>query len=355
MFGRMMLGEYVINKDILPESRQLAGITAKQYFKNIFNNNDLVEFLSAIAIYLGTLANESNAFYFLHFLYTAFYTRQGYIHGTGYDLTVALTNEFKRRGGSIIFNNPAHKIGLDAENNVSNVQTLKKEFITSRIVATCSPSSLINMLEPEAVSDIFKEKVNRLETGWGHFCVYIVCNCPPAELGFESSEYLMVADEGDDCFEDDFNNESYYDKLTLSITNYHLINEKGGPILQLIILDYESDWFELTDQDYKVKKDRVQNRILNRVYKQFPKLKGQLSYVESSTPRTNHSYTSCDNGSAFGYKVLPKTNLGFLNKFPVNGIKLVSGWTAGPGYEAAMCLGFTHATLQKKEYQQITY
>lgn len=349
MFGRMMLGEFSIDKELLPESRYLSGITAKQYFRDLFEDKDLVEFLSATAIYLGTLANESNAFYFLHFLYTTFFTRQAYIKGTGYNLSAILAEEFKQRGGLLLLNNPANKINLDFNSRVSSVETLKREFITSRVMAACSPSVVMDLVGKEKLADPFLKKINALETGWGHFCVYLVCTCPPEELGFESSEYLLVAEDGDDCDTDDFKDEHYYDKLTLSITNYHKVFEDGGQILQLIILDYESNWFLLNKDEYTIKKKRVQEKLLKRTCQYFPKLEGHIKYTESSTPKTNYSYTSSQNGSAFGYKVLPKTNLGFLNHFPVEDIKLVSGWTAGPGYEAALCLGFTHATLAKSK------
>lgn len=352
MFGRMLLGEYSIDKNLLPESRYLSGITAKDYFRTLFNgNNDLVEFLSSIAIYLGTHASESNAFYFLHFLYTTFYTRQAYIKGTGYNLSALLADEFKRRGGMLILNNPAHRISLDALSNITSVETQKREFITDKVLAACSPNLVIEMLGRENVAEPFLKKFDALKTGWGHFCVYVVCDCPPEEIGFESSEYLVVADCGDDFSEDDLRNESYYDKLTLSVTNYHKIYPDGGCILQLIILDYESDWFLLNKEEYLIKKKRIQEKIINRTCQYFPMLREHLKYYESSTPRTNFSYTSSQNGSAFGYKVLPKTNLGFLNQFPVKGLKLVSGWTAGPGYEAALCLGFTHAQMFKNKLQ----
>lgn len=264
MFGRMMLGEYAIDKGLLPESRKLAGITAKQYFRNLFKSTDLVEFLGAIAIYLGTLANEANAFYFLHFLYTTFYTGQAYIKGTGQQLSTILANEFKRRGGTLLLNNPARKIHLDPARNVAAVETLKRDIHTSRIVAACSPSVVLELLGQEHIAPAFRQKLDVLEVGWGHFCVYAVCNCPPADLGFESSEYLLIAEEGDDCTEDDYRSERYYDKLTLSITNYHKIDEAGGYILQVIVLDHESNWFALDKEAYFAKKDRVQEQLLDR-------------------------------------------------------------------------------------------
>ena len=348
MFARMLLGEYQINKDILPESRALSNITSKAYFRTLFKDEELVELLSAIAIYLGAIASEANALYFLHFLYAAFVTGPSYIKGTGQRLSDILAEEFKQRGGEILLNNPA--IGITAINNsITAVETRKRTFVTDKVVATCSPELVVNMFPEDAVSAKFIKQLNALQVGWGHFCVYVVANQDPDLLGFTSSEYLLIADEGDDFTSEDLLNGEYYNKLTLSVTNYHQMDPDGGPILQFIILDHAADWFILNEQEYLAKKKGIQKLILDRAYSVFPKLKGNILYAESSTPRTNFKYTNSPQGSAFGYKGLPKDNLRFLYNPPIEGLKFVGGWSTGPGYETAMCLGFTHATMEKRK------
>lgn len=348
MFGRMLLGEYALDKNLLRRSRQLSTMTTKEYYRSLFKSEQLIETLGAIAIYLGTISNEANAFYFLHFLYTTFYAGQAFVKGTGQHLSNVLAQAFLQRGGKILLKNPVDKIRVEKESNQITIVSKKYLFRAEQVIATCSPHAVVDMVGNEHVDPQFLHLMDALEPGWGHFCVYAVSKAMPEELGLSSSEYLVVADEGDDCSEAELKADKHYDVFTLSITNYHKIDSDGGNILQFIVLDYANRWFDMDQEEYERRKGEVQERILNRVYRTFPTLKDQLLYIESSTPRTNYKYTLSTAGSAFGYKVRPRTNLGFLNNFPVKGVKLVSSWVTGPGYEAAMCLGFIHAKLSAR-------
>ncbi|MFD0963075.1 phytoene desaturase family protein [Pseudofulvibacter geojedonensis] len=348
MFARMLLGEYQLNRDLLPETRQLQKLTAKQYFQSYFNDDRLIEVLSATAMYLGTHANEANAVYFLHYLYTAFGTRSGYVLGTAQSLSNFLLKEFKDRGGYVSLKDTVHGIDLDEQGDIAQVNSKKHSFITKTVTATCSPNNVMNMLPSFKGKEVFENKLQDLEFGWGHFCVYIITDVDPEELGFTQEEYIFVSDEGDLLTPEEKESDVRYDRLSLSVTNYHKMDPECGKTVQLIVLDHKSDWFELEEEDYLLRKEQIQEQIIKRAYKYFPKLEGHIVYKESSTPRTNKKYTNSPGGSAFGYKISPNDNMRFLSKSPVKGLKFAGTWTSGAGYEAAMCQGFMHAKLSLK-------
>lgn len=347
MFARMLLGEYKLNRDILPETRQLQKLTAKEYFQSYFKNEYLIELLSATAMYLGTNANEANAVYFLHYLYTDFGTKSGYVLGTAQSLSNFLLKEFKDRGGYVSLKDTVHEIELNKE-SISQINSKKHCFITDTVTATCSPHNVMNMLPNFSEKEKFQEKLNQLEFGWGHFCVYVITDVVPEELGFVDEEYIMVSDHGDLLTESEKQSDKRYDQLSLSVTNYHKMDPECGKTIQLIVLDHKSDWFDLEEEAYLEKKERIQEKIIQRALTYFPKLKGHIVYTESSTPRTNKKYTNSPGGSAFGYKISPNDNMRFLSKPPVKGLKFAGTWTSGAGYEAAMCQGFMHAQLTLK-------
>lgn len=347
MFARMLLGEYQLDRNLLPESRQLQKLTTRQYFETLVRDPQLLDVLSAIALYLGTIAKEANALYFLHYLYAAFETSPGYLEGTSQKLSDTLAQEFKARGGILSFKDEVRQILVD-EQEVSQVKTRKHTVLTKRVLATCSPHQVLDMLPEQCVSTQYRSKLDKLEFGWAHFAVNLVLDVPPAEAGLEQSEYLMVSESGDNLTADDYRADSRYHKLTLSATNYHLLNPGGGYVVQLVILDTADRWFSLEEADYLQRKTTIQDLLLERAYRVFPALKHHVVYKESSTPRTNFRFTSSPYGSAFGYKVLPNDNMRFLNTPLVDGLRFVGSWSTGAGYEAAMCLGFTHAHLQSK-------
>lgn len=348
MFARMLLGEYELNRDILPETRQLQKLTAKAYFQQLFSNPNLIEVLSATAMYLGTHANEANAVYFLHYLYTAFGTKSGYVMGTAQSLSNFLLNEFKERGGYVSLKDPVHAISLDDNEEITQVVSKKHQFITKKVTATCSPHSVMWMLPHFSGKPAFEEKLSKLEFGWGHFCVYLVTDIDPELLGFTQEEYIFVSEEGDLLTQEELQSDQRYDRLSLSVTNYHKMDPDCGKTIQLIVLDHKSDWFLLEETAYLEKKEKIQQQIINRTFKYFPQLKGHIVYAESSTPRTNTKYTNSPEGSAFGYKISPNDNMRFLSKSPIQGLKFAGTWTSGAGYEAAMCQGFMHAQLSLK-------
>ncbi|WP_109851309.1 NAD(P)/FAD-dependent oxidoreductase [Aquimarina sp. AU58] len=345
MFVRMLLGEYQLNRNLLPETRQLQNLTVKQYFQSYFQNEHLIEVLSAISMYLGTHANEANAVYFLHYLYAAFCTKPGYVLGTAQSLSNVLLKEFKERGGYVSLKDTVHQIELNEEGEITRVNSRKHHFVTKTVTATCSPHNVMKMLPEFSEKEAFESKLQNLKFGWGHFCVYIITDLDPEELGFTKEEYILVSDKGDILTPEEKESDERYDKLSLSVTNYHKMDPECGRTIQLIVLDYKSDWFELEEQAYLSKKERIQERIIRRAYQYFPKLEGHILYKESSTPKTNKKYTNSPEGSAFGYKISPNDNMRFLSKSPVRGLKFVGTWASGAGYESAMCQGFMHAKL----------
>lgn len=346
MLFRMLVNEYKIQKSWLRESRMLSKITTRAYFHQLFRGHEIIEVLSAIAIYFGAISNEINAFYFLHFLYATIYGGQFYVKGTGQHISNLLLKTYQEKGGVLIKNNEVYSIedqliGL-------RVNSRKKIIEANRVIATCSPNDMVRMWGQDQVEPKYLKTLEQFKIGWGHFCVYMVTALPPESLGIYRSEYLLVADIGDDYTEEDLQRDRHYHRLTLSVTNYHKIYPDGGYIVQSIILDHGNGWFSLSEDDYLQRKVVVQEILLDRVFKVFPKLRGNIIYVESSTPRTNWKYTLSTGGSAFSYKVLPKVHLGSVGQFPSPKVKLAGSWVAGPGYEATMCYGFTQGLLLNK-------
>lgn len=345
MFARMALGEYKLDKDLLPGSRQISKLTAAEYFKEIFNNQDLIILFSSIAINLGVVAEEADALYFLHFAYTFFKTGTGYVENTSQSLSDKLADIFREKGGQLFLNEPVLKIHA-TKKGIRCIETKKTLAYTKNLTVTCSPHNIVNTMVADVLSEEFKKKLNQLEFGLGAFSVYLAFDVPPEKLGFERSEYILASTKtnGD-------SSEDIYHNWPLSVTNYHLLDPSNGYVIQLIVLDTEKLWFKLSKEDYKNEKNRVQELIIERTCKVFPNIKKHIVYQESSTPRTNYRYTLSPHGSAFGYKPLPGRNVRFLQKEPIPGLNFIGTWINGAGYEPAICFGFTQSEIRKASLQ----
>ena len=122
----------------------------------------------------------------------------------------------------------------------------------------------------------------------------------------------------------------------MEVTNYHLLDPKGGNVLCLNLLDDIEHWPKRRTLPYRKKKARAGEVMLQRLYEKFPQLEGRVKYTEVATPRTYVRFTNNTNGS--GYGAMVSTDLSghsFHHKFPVKGVDFISAWVAGPSYEAA--------------------
>ncbi|MBX3304664.1 MAG: NAD(P)/FAD-dependent oxidoreductase [Nitrospira sp.] len=350
MFARMALGEYSLeDPNVLVEGRKLSRISTYQYFTELFKDPTLITLLCAIPINLGVEAYEADALYFLHFAYTFFMTDKGYVKGSSQKLSNTLAEELKKRGGELFLNNALVKIDLQ-NTKVVGVQTSKQRFMTNHVVFTGCPNQIVNLVPFDMAMDDFHKKLAKLHFGLGAFIVYLGLLVPPSQIGITEPDYL-IADEGYlGCAEEVGISDIRYQRWPLSISNYHALDPNYGFVVQLEMLEQQDDWFELSCDDYKAKKRLVAEKVIDRASRYFSGLKEVIDFMDVSTPRTNMKYTNSGGGSSFGYKPKPGRNVRFLQNPPIEGIQFVGTWVSGAGYEPAMCLGFTAATLRSRKW-----
>ena len=351
MFARMALGEYELNRDLLGGSRQLSKITAKTYFESIFADRDLIIIFSAIAANLGAVAQEIDALYFLHFAYTFLTTGTGWVTGTSQSLSDTIAKTYEDNGGEIYLKESAESLVIENQ-EVQYLDTNRYRFHTNQVVATCCPHIVHQIATPGSLGPKFQSQLDKLEFGYGNFTVYLGLDQSPESLGLTRSEYLLENPATQHRTSEAIQGDERYNDFTVGVTNYHYLDPKMGPIIQIIALDHKGPWFELDRKSYKQEKARIAELLVQRVLREFPQLEGHIAYQEASTPKTNHRYTNSPEGSAFGYKALPGRNLRFLQRPKVNGLSFVGTWVSGAGYEPAICLGFTHAYLLPEKQAQ---
>lgn len=345
MFARMALGEYALERQLLERSRELSRMRAKAYFSTLFQDPDLVLIFSTLAINLGVVAEDADALYYLHFAYTFLTQGAAYVTGSSQSLSNALAAELERLGGGVYLKERVEAVAV-SDGAIASVETRTCLFRTASVVATCAPQVLESVVHPAgALGTGFRSKLESLELGYGAFSVYLALDTPPARLGLEQSEYLVSDSEVRDLAPEERESDARYLRLPLGITNYHKLDPSLGCIVVMTVLDHAARWFELEKPEYKREKARVMALLLERALRSFPGLAGHILMQEASTPRTNQRYTSSPGGSAFGFKAVPGRNVRFLQRPAVRGLSFCGTWVSGAGYEPALCLGFTQATL----------
>ncbi|MFP5392105.1 MAG: NAD(P)/FAD-dependent oxidoreductase, partial [Gammaproteobacteria bacterium] len=143
--------------------------------------------------------------------------------------------------------------------------------------------------------------------------------------------------------------EAYWDRSTLELTNYQMLDSTGGNVLLISALDDIRHWPQRKTPEYRAKKKRALDVLLKRMYAHKPQLEGHIVYSEVSSPRTYQRYTNNTGGSGYGARVTThQSGHNFQYRFPVSNISFMSAWVAGSGYEAGICYaamkarGFRH-------------
>ncbi len=348
MLARMALGEFEMDTELFSASRKLSRISTYEYLLECFQDKQLITLLCSLAINLGVEAFEADALYFLHFAYTFIFTEKKYIKGSSQSLSDALAAELEKRGGTLLLREEVTSVDSEA-GKIIGCQTRRYCLRAPHMVWTGCPNQLPLLATEGSIPDSFNEQLAQLQLGLGAFIVYLGLDCPPEECGLVKQDYLIadcryLEDAATACHSD-----LRYQRWPLSISNYHALDPSYGNVVQLEILDQASDWFALSRSDYKARKELIAQQIMQRAEEYFPGLRDKVRYIDISTPRTNQKFTNSSGGSAFGYKPLPKRNSRFLQHPPLQGLQFVGTWINGAGYEPAMCLGFTAATLRVRQ------
>ncbi|MDO6708153.1 NAD(P)/FAD-dependent oxidoreductase [Photobacterium sp. 1_MG-2023] len=345
MLARMALGEYEIDPELFLQSKQLSRISTYDYLKQRFDDPRLMTLFSSLAINLGVESVEADALYFLHFAYTFLYTEKRYVKGSSQALSDALAAAFVSKGGTLLVREEVNSIDVH-HGRVTGVQSRRYDIRCDHLIFTGCPHQVLSLLPAENVPAAYRDKFDSLSFGLGAFIVYLGLDVPPSSIGFNEQDYLIASPDYAVQAKQACLGEERYDTWPLSISNYHALDENYGYVIQLEMLDQQDDWLTLPRREYKAKKAQITEKILQRALRYFPELKPHIAFIESSTPRTNQKFTNSGGGSSFGYKPLPGRNMRFLKKTPVEGLSFVGTWMNGAGYEPAICLGFTAATLK---------
>jgi phytoene dehydrogenase-like protein len=188
--------------------------------------------------------------------------------------------------------------------------------------------------------------------------VYLETNAPPESLGLTASELMILSPDLDggagrrgrwqaSGAEADAE-AAFWLGGPLEATNYHKLDPSGGRVVCVNVLDAMDHWPARRTPEYKRKKARAQEALLERLYQAVPGLRGHVVYAETASPHTYERYTFNHRGAGYGALVGKDARAHLFHyDFPLKGVHFLSAWVAGPTYEAA----FGYAEMMAHTYQ----
>lgn len=356
----------IMNGTFLPDMKQmrhahkhLRKITVKQAFAERFRDPRLIQFLSAIGIYVGGFEEDLGYLYYLHVVYATLTCGNAYIAGSSQHLSNVLVNRVRKSGGKVLLRTEVSRILVDETNHARGIETSRGNFYADEIYINASPHyALANLLPQLDCLEPARVKLQSLKPSWSTSTLYLATDVPPEELGLPHSETMFFSDQGADasglrtqCVAENLSEEAFEDAFwrasTMEVTNYHKLAASGGNVVCLNVLDTMAHWPPPDTDAYRSKKERLAKVLLNRILRRKPGFEGHVAFQEASTPHTYQRYTNNYVGAGYGALVGTDTSSHLFHYgFPIGGIHFLSAWVAGPSYEAA----FGYAEMKVEAY-----
>ena len=138
--------------------------------------------------------------------------------------------------------------------------------------------------------------------------------------------------------------DAYWRHSTAQVTDYDRLDPSGGRVLCLNVLDEIDRRPMRRTPEYRLKKQKAREVLLERLFGAFPALRGHITRAEIASPHTYQRYTYNEQGAGYGAiasasSPSSRARRPFHVDFPVRNLKFLSAWVAGPTYEAAIGYG----------------
>jgi len=355
----IMKGTYTPElEDLRYARKQVKPFTVAEALASRFHDPLLREVLAAPSVYVGGFPEDVGYLYYLHLLYATLVCGNAYIRGGSQALSDALAQRVRASGGEVHLRTEVVRVLLDGD-RPCGVETRNGTFLGRQVYFNAAPQFAIErLLPPYPGLDLVKSKLAGLRPSYSTTTVYLETDVAADSLGLTASELMVLSPDLDggarrrgrwqaSGTEADAE-EAFWRGGPLGATNYHKLDPSGGRVVCVNVLDSMDHWPARRTPEYKRKKARARDILLERLYQGAPGLRGHVIYAEVSSPHTYERYTFNHRGAGYGALVGKdaKAHL-FHYDFPLKGIHFLSAWVAGPTYEAA----FGYAEMMAQTYQ----
>lgn len=352
-------GSYEIDmKRLRYAHRNFKDITVAEALEERFSNEELKHIIAASTIYVGGFAEDMSYLYFMHVVYATMFLGNAYATGGAQHLSDVLVNRIEQAGSCVKLKTRVDKIVPAEAGGVHQVHTTKGVIKCRQLYINAAPQHAVaDLFDDQQALQKTKEKLEDLKPARATTTLYLTTDIAPYELGVCSSEMMIFSEPqnvsrelrekaGKTHLEADYE-KAFWQASPMEVTNYYSLNPGSGNVLCLNVLDLMCHWPDRKSAEYKLKKQRAANVMLERLLKAKPGLKGHVLHSELASPHTYQRYTFNTLGSGYGAAVRPGA-IGhtFHYGFPYQGIKFLSAWVGGSGYEAA----FVYSEIMMKKW-----
>ncbi|MFG0843895.1 phytoene desaturase family protein [Pseudomonas sp. FYR_5] len=341
--------------------RNLKHKTVREALHELFDDPYLIEILAAPGIYVGGYSEDLGYLYYLHVVYATLNRGNAYVAGSSQRLSDLLAQQIEQAGGKIMLSTPVEEVTTDNQGNVTGVRTRAGEFHAPQVFINTSPHYAVeHLFQADVDLTSTREKLAALKPARSTTTVYLTTDQAPEQLGLRHSESMLFAADPAlaaelrinaerSGFQPELCEQAFWAMSPIEVTNYHALAPAGGKVVCINVLDSIAHWPARRTAQYRAKKQRACEVLVERLLAQIPELRGHILHTEVATPHTYVRFTNNTDGS--GYGAMVGTDLKghvFHHGFPVQGVQFLSAWVAGPSYEAA----FGYAEMKARQWRR---
>jgi all-trans-retinol 13,14-reductase len=355
--------------DLFPQEKE--GI--KKYFHQLMNirrimkestgesEKNLGEFMDEIItnddlklILLGNLGYFHDDPYSLSLSYysmaqSSYYQGGGnFIKGGSQKLSDYFVEAIEAAGGEVLLNTLATEILVDGDKATGVAFIGKKDPTVKRAMAECvianaSVPLVAETLLPEEYGAKLSEQYEDLEPGASLLTVYFGFNRPLKEINKYYSTFLYS--ESVKNQEDiKVNNAADFSERSFTFVDYSHVDSDLAPdgksVGAVCCIDYTDQWDELTEEEYKERKEKSAQAFIDRLERLIPGFREALEYYEVATASSVRRYTLNPNGAVYGFAQTPERVQTDIES-PLENLHFASAWTkTGGGFSGAIFSGY---------------
>lgn len=357
--------EAYFNQILNPKRKPAEGEAADrrslgEFLDSIINNDDLK------LVLLGNLGYFHDDPYSISLTYYSVaqgsYYNGGasFIKGGSQVLSDHLSGFITKHGGTVLLNHLVS--GIFAEGGkLAGIEYRKKHRSPSdsykayadEIIANAAMPNIENLL-PHAYAPELNKITTQQNTGASLLTIYYGFKSKLSNIGHNHYSVFVFDSSIQSQADIITNNRGDFSKRSFTFIDYGQIDSglapEGKSVGALCCVDYLSDWEQLTDSEYKIKKEMVTETFTKRLEKLIPGIRDEIEYCELGTSATVKRYTLNPGGSVYGFAQNPLKPAIDTSHIADN-LHFASAWgKTGGGFSGAIYSGFLCAynILRKK-------
>lgn len=343
----------ILSLVMFPHIVKASTCTIGQYLNKYLKDKKAISIITAIWGFMGLPPEKLSAFYFMLVFRGYYYNNTAYVKGGFLKLFQAMVNKFERLGGETRFNAIVTKIKTDKNGSVKSIIINNGEEIEAgAVVSGINPiDTLVELLDDDKAKDYYRKCFTEMDKSISAVQLYLGLKVPAKNLGMNEFLFFVNSSYG---HEEHFNSSlsGDYDRCSIELVDHaqidpSLVPEGKGSLL-IMVLDSHTNWYGLSNEEYRNKKQELAKKLISRAEKYLPGLSQNIEVMEMATPKTMHSYTLSPEGAIYGFaQTLSQSGINRLaQETKIKGLFLSGAWTSpGGGVHACFISGITAADL----------